>query len=241
MTVDGSAQRDRIITASGLLVLAGLAWLHLLHMPTMGMADFGLTFLMWAVMMVAMMLPSAAPMIGMFATLERRRSGRAGLVNTGLFLTGYVVTWGAFSAVAAAGDVGLRGAGLVNGAGGRAGPFLSSAVLIAAGLYQLTPYKYACLSRCRSPLGFLLGEWRDGRAGAFVMGLRHGLFCVGCCWALMALLFVAGVMNLVWVAALAAFVLIEKVIPGGRAFSRAAGAACLLWGLSWLVAALAGT
>ena len=240
MTIEGTARRDRIVTVAGLLVMAGLAWLHLLHMPAMAMADFGLTFLMWAVMMVAMMLPSAAPMIAMFATLERRRSGRAGLVDTALFLGGYVATWGSFSAVAAAGEVGLRGAGLLTGGGDRVGPLLGSALLILAGVYQLTPLKYACLARCRSPLGFLLGEWREGRAGAFAMGLRHGLFCVGCCWAVMALLFVGGVMHLVWVAGLAAFVLIEKVVPGGRAVSAAAGAASLIWGLTRLAAALAG-
>jgi predicted metal-binding membrane protein len=240
MTIEGSARRDRIVTVAGLLVMAGLAWFHLLHMPAMAMADFGLTFLMWAVMMVAMMLPSAAPMIAMFATLERRRAGRAGLVGTALFGAGYVAIWGGFSAMAAAGEVGLRGAGLLTGAGNRVGPLLGSALLILAGVYQLTPLKYACLARCRSPLGFLLGEWREGRAGAFAMGLRHGLFCVGCCWAVMALLFVGGVMNLAWVAGLAAFVLIEKVVPGGRAVSVAAGAVSLIWGISRLAAALAG-
>jgi predicted metal-binding membrane protein len=219
----------------GLVSLAGLAWLHLAYMPDMMLARFGVTFLMWGVMMVAMMVPSAAPMIVMFARLKRDRLGQA----TAVFLAGYLVVWSAFAFVAAAGEMALRTTALVSGASARAIPVLGGALAIAAGLYQLTPLKHACLVRCRSPLGFLLGEWRDGLAGAFTMGLRHGLSCVGCCWALMVLLFVAGVMNLAWVAILAAFVLIEKLVPGGRLVSWAAGGALLLWGAWILIRALA--
>jgi predicted metal-binding membrane protein len=119
-------------------------------------------------------------------------------------------------------------------------PVVGGALLIAAGIYQLTPLKYACLARCRSPLGFLLAEWREGTRGAFQMGIRHGAYCAGCCWALMALLFVGGVMNPVWVAAIAGFVLVEKLVPAGRVVSWIAGVALLGWG-AWVLRATLGS
>jgi predicted metal-binding membrane protein len=198
--------------------------------------QFLLTFLMWAVMMVAMMVPSASAMILAFATINRRRAA-AGTpaVPTAIFLAGYLAIWTAFSLVAAALQDALQAAALLAPSTLTVTPILGGALLVAAGVYQLTPLKYACLARCQSPVGFILTEWRDGAWGAFVMGVRHGAFCTGCCWALMVLLFVAGVMNLLWVAVIAAFVLAEKVIPWPRLVSWSAGLLLLAWGV-WVVA-----
>src|SRR6266508_525671 len=256
MTVEALVRRDRVLAAAGLAGLALLAWLYLFGMEQVGgvgrapgrpmampgdqgAGRFLLTFLMWAVMMVAMMVPAASPMILTFATINRRRAA-AGTpaVPTTVFLAGYLVIWSAFSLGAAALQGALQAAALLAPATLRATPLVGAALLIAAGIYQLTPLKYACLARCQSPLGFILSEWREGSRGAFLMGLRHGAFCVGCCWALMALLFVAGVMNLLWVAAIAAFVFVEKLVPRGRAVSWSAGAALLAWGAWVLLRAL---
>ncbi|OGL01702.1 MAG: hypothetical protein A3J45_11810, partial [Candidatus Rokubacteria bacterium RIFCSPHIGHO2_02_FULL_69_13] len=238
---------DRAIVAAGLLGVAGLGWLYIVRlgremavmadmamaMPQMtpwDLADFVLTFLMWAVMMVAMMIPSASPMILTFATINRKRlADETPLIRTGLFLVGYLLVWAGYSLLAALGQWGLHAAALITPAMAVA-PWLGGILLVAAGVYQFTPLKDVCLSRCQSPFGFILTQWREGAAGALVMGLRHGAFCVGCCWVLMALLFVAGVMNLLWVAAIAAFVLLEKVAPLGRVVSRLAGAILILWG-----------
>lgn len=205
------------------------------QMKPWGLPEVSLAFLMWAVMMVAMMVPSATPMILVFAAVNRKRSdSETPVFRTGLFLLGYLLVWIAFSLGAALGQWGLHAAALISEAGVAVAPWLGGLLLVAAGVYQFTPLKEVCLSRCQSPFGFLLGEWREGPAGAVVMGLRHGAFCVGCCWVLMALLFVAGVMNLLWVAAIAAFVLVEKVAPLGRLVSRFAGALLIVWG-GWLI------
>jgi predicted metal-binding membrane protein len=243
---------DRAIAAAGLLGVAGLGWLYIVRlgremaaMADMGMAmpqmtpwalaDFLLTFLMWAVMMVAMMVPSASPMILIFATINRKRlSAETPLIRTGLFLLGYLLVWAGFSVLATLGQWGLHAAALLTPAMAVT-PWLGGILLVAAGIYQFTPIKDVCLSRCQSPFGFILTQWREGAAGALVMGVRHGAFCVGCCWVLMALLFVAGVMNLLWVAAIAAFVLLEKIAPLGKVVSRLAGALLILWG-TWLLA-----
>ena len=220
VSVEALVRRDRMVAAAGLAGITLLAWAWLVHVHGMdmggGMGVFSpsLTFLMWAIMMMGMMVPSAAPMILVFATINRRRSETGGAaVATGIFVAGYLVAWTAFSALATAGQWGLERAAAVSPDMLRATPFVGGLLLIVAGIYQVTPLKRACLARCQSPLGFVLNEWREGAAGAFVMGLRHGAFCVGCCWLLMALLFVAGVMNLFWVATIAAFVLAEKLVP----------------------------
>jgi predicted metal-binding membrane protein len=189
--------------------------------------------------MVAMMLPTAAPMVLLFVTVNRRRRAEFGepYLDTGLFTLGYLLVWGAFSVAAALGQWGLHAAALLSHEALTVAPVVGASVLVAAGLYQLTPLKYACLARCQTPLGFLMGEWREGRRGALVMGLRHGLVCRGCCWVLMALLFVGGVMNLLWVAAISVFVLLEKVVPAGRMVSWGAGAVLIVWGLVTLAAA----
>jgi len=141
--------------------------------------------------------------------------------------------WGAFSLCATSAQYGLERAALVSPMMGRAAPWLGAALLVAAGLFQFAPLKNACLVKCRTPLSFVMTEWRDGMRGALVMGLRHGAYCAGCCWALMALLFVGGVMNLLWVATVALFVLIEKVVPAGGRLSKAGGALLIVWG-AWI-------
>jgi predicted metal-binding membrane protein len=197
-----------------------------------GLIGILLLFVMWRVMMVAMMVPSATPMILTFLNVNRRRelTGRP-LVPVGIFVSGYLVVWTAFSAVAALAQWGLHKAALLSPSMTAPNRVLSGGLLLAAGIFQWTPFKRACLSGCRSPLSFLMSEWRDGRAGAFVMGLRHGAYCLGCCWMLMALLFVTGVMNLLWVAVIALFVMAEKVLPRGELLGRLAGAALVTAGV----------
>jgi predicted metal-binding membrane protein len=190
---------------------------------------------MWAVMMAAMMLPSAAPMILLFGTIARRRQPTGDSpADAGVFGLGYVAVWAAFSLVAVALQFGLDQAALLSPMMSTTSKAVAGAVLIGAGVYQWTPLKQACLRRCRSPLQFLMTEWREGRRGAFVMGLRHGGYCLGCCWVLMLLLFVGGIMNLAWIAGIAAFVLVEKLAPAGHWMGRAAGAALVLWGVATL-------
>ena len=253
--LDALLRRDRLIVGTALAALIVAAWLYLLHltsamsgmampdMPTMpGMAmsamhpwswvEVGALVVMWSVMMIAMMTPAAAPMILMFATIHRRRSaeGRPA-VPTAIFVLGYLVVWTIYSVVAALAQAGLHAAALVSPAMAATSPLLAGSLLVAAGVFQWTPLKRACLAACRSPLSFLMTGWREGRAGAFVMGLRHGRYCLACCWALMALLFVAGVMNLLWVAAIAVAVLIEKVVPRGDVVGRLAGVALVAAGV----------
>jgi predicted metal-binding membrane protein len=235
------AARERAVIAGGLAVLVLAAWGYLFHlqrsmagMETMGghllpwtAADLALTVAMWAIMMVGMMLPAAAPVILLFAAINRKRREQGGVaVPTAIFAAGYLLVWGGFSVGAALAQWGLHAAALLSPALVTTSPVAGGAFLIAAGVYQLTPLKEVCLAHCRSPLGFFMTEWRDGAAGALRMGLRHGSYCLGCCWLLMGLLFVTGVMNLLWVAAIAAFVLVEKVAPAGRRVGRLAS-----WGL----------
>lgn len=192
-------------------------------------------FVMWAIMMVAMMLPSVVPITLLFhGTLRRRPSIDRPGVRVAMFVGGYLLAWIGFSAAATAANWALHRGGLLTSMMGQTAPAVAAVLLIGAGVYQWTPLKDACLVRCRSPIGFLADHWREGRLGAAVMGLHHGAYCVGCCWLLMALLFVLGVMNLLWIAALTLFVLIEKVTSWGRIAGRVSGAALVAWG-GWLL------
>lgn len=206
---------------------------------TGGALSFGLLAAMWIVMMFGMMLPSATPMIMMAARVSQARAagGAAPLAGAGVFALGYLLAWTAFSLVAAAAQTGLQHALLI-GAHDMAliNPIVSGTVLIAAGAYQWSPLKRLCLTNCRSPMGFLMGRWRPGALNAVRLGASHGLYCLGCCWVLMALLFVAGVMALPWVAALAVFVLLEKVAPKGEWIGRAGGLAMIGAGIYLIVA-----
>ncbi len=192
-------------------------------------AMVGAVFAMWAVMMAAMMLPSAVPMALTFAALDRR-SGRH-LGRTTGFVLAYLATWVGFSLAATMLQWWLQALGLVSAMGASTTPWFAGGLLLAAGAVQFTDLKQACLRKCRTPIGFLAMEWREGAAGAAMMGLRHGVFCIGCCWALMLLPFVAGTMNLLWMAVLAAIVAVEKIAPHGHALSRAIGVVLAAAGL----------
>jgi len=192
-------------------------------------ADAALMWVMWAVMMAAMMLPSATPMVTAYSrTLRSPRTSVRG--STVAFAGGYVALWSSVAVVATGLQWLLHRAALVDAMGASTSRWLAASVLVAAGGYQFTALKHTMLNRCRSPLGFLLNEWRDGRVGGFVMGLHHGVLCLGCCWALMGLLFVLGVMNLWWIALLATTVLVEKVTRSDLA-PRALGAVMIVGGL----------
>ena len=249
-------RRDRAIVGAALLAIAVVAWLYLFHlsatmsgvdmadMPGMAMprahdwgaVDVVLLFVMWVVMMTAMMVPAAAPMVLTFAVVQRkRREQDRAAVPTVVFLLGYAAVWTAFAAAAALAQWRLHEADLLSATMASTSTRLGGALLLVAGVFQWTPLKQACLTKCRSPLSFVMTEWREGRAGAFVMGVRHGAYCVACCWALMALLFVAGVMNLLWIAGLAILVLVERVLPGGVGVSRVVGVLLLVAGVVVLV------
>lgn len=252
-------KRDRAIVLAGLAGLAALAWLYMFY-EARAMANTGVCqcmglkmsrpdtqpwsafeliplFLMWAEMMVAMMIPSAAPMILMFAMVNRkRRAQERPFVPTGIFLLGYLAVWTAFSGLAALAQWTLHATALLSPMMVSTSPVLGGVILIAAGVFQWTPLKNACLTHCRSPLSFLMTDWREGKAGAFLMGLKHGAYCTGCCWFLMALLFVAGVMNMWWVALISVFVLWEKVAPRGLWLGRVTGLFLVGWG-SWMMMA----
>ena len=180
------------------------------------------------------MVPSVSPVVLLFGHIqhEHRAQGRP-FIATWLFLLGYLIVWTGFSVVATLVQWGMHAAVLISPAMVGTSPLLGGAVLIAAGIYQWTPAKHACLARCRSPLAFLLNEWRDGARGALAMGVQHGFYCTGCCWLLMLVLFVVGVMNLLWIALLTAFVLLEKTLPQGLWISRASGGALIVWGM-WI-------
>jgi predicted metal-binding membrane protein len=252
--VESLLKRDRLLVVAGLLALTLLAWVYMAReahsmnltgicccagMKMSGPDTSGWDaqtllplFLMWAEMMVAMMIPSAAPVILTFAAVNRKRQAQEHpFVPTFAFVVGYLAIWTVFSAVAALAQWTLHSAALLSPKMISTSPILAGALLVAAGVFQWTGLKQACLRHCRSPLSFLMTEWREGRRGAFLMGLKHGAFCTGCCWALMALLFVAGVMNMWWIAVLTLFVLVEKVTPGGLWVGRVAGIGLCAWGI----------
>jgi predicted metal-binding membrane protein len=248
--LEEALRRDRIVTAARLAVVVALAWTYVVDAAapsthagmSMTMAMPGLAWLvgMWFVMMVAMMLPSAAPTILLFSTVSsRRRQQGVPAAPAAVFTAGYVLAWTLYATLAAGVQWELHRRLLLSSAMASASPALTGGLLVAAGLYQWLPIKRACLSHCRTPLGFFTSEWREGVSGALWMGMRHGTFCVGCCWLLMALLFVAGVMNLAWVAALAGLVLVEKLVRGGLWVGRLAGLAMVGWGV-WVIAGVVG-
>lgn len=243
-------KRDRRIILTALFSVCLLAWLYtviaaqqmslessasvvlLPHSEVTSASQVTLVFLMWVIMMVAMMLPSVSPMLLMYQSTLQRKSPSASILQlTGSFTLGYLLVWCGFSELATTAQVLLGGAALLSENMATRGTHIGGVILIVAGAFQFTPLKQACLRKCRSPLGFLLNEWREGRNGALTMGMRHGLFCLGCCWALMCVLFVVGVMNLTWIALLTAFVILEKIVPAGAMLARLAGALLVIYGL----------
>ena len=239
-SADGLPRRDRIIIALLLLLVSGLAWGFTVHQaalmnemdaamwrdmnmsingmePTWTAIDAAVLFVMWSTMMAAMMIPGASPMITAFATINHRRQARAApYVPTAAFLLGYLIVWVGFSVMATALQWLLQRLGFLTTMMQSSSYFWSAVLFGAAGLYQLSPLKEACLAYCRSADVFVMTEWRDGVLGAVVMGLRHGMFCMGCCAALMLLLFAVAVMDLRWVVALTVLVTSEKLLPGAK-------------------------
>ncbi len=248
-------RRDRAVVVACLAALVFIAWSYLVWMVLeMGMAtadmsgmameigfrnwsltDFVAMFLMWSIMMVGMMVPSASPMILLFARVYRHhdKTGEA-FKAISAFTGGYLAVWTGFSLIATLLQLGLESMALLSPMMISANGFFGGALLVIAGVYQMTSFKDACLDQCRSPISYVTSHWRPGVKGAFNMGFRHGAFCVGCCWALMALLFVGGVMNLIWIALLAGFVLLEKIWVHGRLTSRIAGVCLVVAGTAFI-------
>jgi predicted metal-binding membrane protein len=229
--------QDMTTTSGGAQGMSGMNMaMHVPRSIPWYLPDLFAAGIMWTTMMVAMMLPSAMPMLLFFAATRRSRSGRRTIgLAVWLFAAGFLLCWAAWSWLAAGLQWTLQAAVALTPHMAIVRTPLAAAILIVAGVYQFTPLKYRCLSRCQSPLGFLLTGWRSGNWGVLVMGLRYGAYCVGCCWALMALLFVVGIMNLLWIAVLAIFVLVEKTVARGPWPSYAAGVALIAWALYLLV------
>jgi predicted metal-binding membrane protein len=250
--LEWALRHNRALLVAGLLLVVLLSWAYLfagagmapaigdMVMPTGAetwSAGYALVvFAMWAVMMAAMMLPSAAPMILFYDSIASRRLARGeAAAGAGVFTLGYIAAWALFSVAATALELALESLALMLPMMHTTSIGAAGAVLVAAGIYQWTPFKQSCLRRCRSPLDFVQEHWREGTRGAFAMGLRHGAFCVGCCWLLMLLLFVGGVMNLWWISGIALFVLVEKLAPAGHWLGRVAGVLLVAWGAAvWL-------
>ena len=243
--IEALLKRDRVLVCGGIAAITALAWAYMVtlawdmqrmdmamaQMHAWGLVDLLLLFVMWSVMMVAMMTPSAAPMVLLFATIRRKRAQQTGpYASTFAFLSGYLAVWTAYSVLATLAQWGLHSAALLSPMMVATSPTLAGGILIGAGVFQWTPLKHACLRHSRSPLDFLMTGWREGKDGALRMGLSHGVHCMGCCWILMLLLFVAGVMNLLWIALIAVFVLAEKTLPREDIVARVAGVVLVLAG-----------
>ena len=241
-SIESIVRRDRLVALITLGAVVALSWWWLWLMALdmsanpaapPGFQPFGLalTLAMWIVMMAGMMLPSAAPAILLYGSLRRRHGERGNVLPAvWVFASGYLLAWSAFSVVATLVQAWLEHVTLLDGAMTSTSARLSASLLVVAGVYQLTPLKLACLAKCSNPLEFFMMRWRDGTIGAIRMGIVHGMYCVGCCWALMLLLFAAGVMNLGWVALIAAFVLAEKVWPS-RVLSAGSGVLLIAVGI----------
>lgn len=251
--------RDRLVILSGLGIVTLLSWIYLVEMargmdcmimmmpgdhamsvaPAWTPGYFGAMLLMWVIMMIGMMVPSAIPMVLIHAAIGRKAALEGTpLVPTGFFITGYIVVWSLFSVAATLAQWGLDRASLLSPLMMSNSPVIGGALLLAAGLYQLTPMKTACLRHCRSPVHFIANAWRPGCLGAIRMGFEHGAYCLGCCWILMGLLFFGGVMSIWWIGGLTLFVLLEKVMPFGILGGRILGSLAAIWGVVLLIRAL---
>ena len=259
--IDGALRHERAVLAAGLAAMAVLAWIYIWEGAGMGMSALSMTTMslfphlqpavpgqmedgwtlvitMWWVMMIAMMTPSATPLILLYGRVIRHHAGAGQKIYLPslALLTGYLTAWLIFSVAAAAFQKALQPAGLISEMmfWSRSAT-LSASVLLVAGLYQFSGVKQACLVQCRSPVRFLTEHWRPGYWGSFMLGIRHGTFCVGCCWTIMLLLFVGGVMNLIWIAVLTLFVLAEKFLPAGARFGKWSGGLLIIWAIATFV------
>lgn len=261
ISIEAVLRHERAVIAAGLAAMVALAWVYVWQGAGIGMSAIDMTTLslfphlqadvmgemdstwlvvvgMWWVMMIAMMTPSAAPLVLVYRLVLRRHAapGRNAYLPSLLLLAGYLAVWLVFSVAAAALQLSLQPAGLLSEMMlWSKSAMLSAAVLAAAGLYQFSNLKHVCLVQCRNPVRFLTEHWRPGRFGSFVLGMRHGAYCAGCCWMLMALLFVGGVMNLVWIALLTLVVLVEKLSPTGEKFGKILGIVLLVWAIATLL------
>lgn len=251
------ARISRLITLAAFVAVGGIAWalliesgalmaamdgeswlsdlMRVLMRPAAAGPYLAAAVLMWAVMMIAMMTPAVLPVLLMFLRLERPSARGAMPFDGALLAAGYLVVWFCFALIASSLQWGLHRAALLHTHALAAPPALAGGLLIGAGLYQLTPLKAACLKQCQSPLGLLVNHWRDGPRGAFVMGLTHGRYCLGCCWALMLLMFAGGVMSVAAMAVLSLFILAERLLPAGPWAAKLPGLVLIGWGLVTLV------
>jgi predicted metal-binding membrane protein len=227
-------RHERLLVAGGVALLVLLSWWYVVGragvdtgMAGMGSPPFAALVVMWSLMMLAMMLPSVAPAVLLYARVREIRSRDADIAQTWVFLSGYATVWLLFSIVAAAAQQLLTGPSMALD-----NRLADGVMLLVAGLYQVSPLKSACVRQCRSPAQFISRHWQPGWDGAIWLGMRHGAYCVGCCWLLMALLFVGGIMNLLWIAGLTLLVAIEKLAPRGALFGRAVGLGLIVWGLA---------
>jgi predicted metal-binding membrane protein len=254
MTKTGSLalilKRDRFVVLMALVILCFLSWLYIIYlynqMYPMNMdaflfampmtsnwswVDFVLLFLMWFVMMIAMMTPSVAPLVLIFTSINRkRRQQQNPFVSSGYLLSGYFLVWAAFSLFATILQWLLQHVSLLNPEMITTSKILGGIIFILAGVFQFTPLKNTCLNTCRSPMGFIQQYWKDGKSGALRMGIQNGIYCLGCCWILMILLFVSGIMNILWIAIISLFVLVEKVLLA-KVISFIAGLALIAYGI----------
>ena len=242
-------RKSRVIVIVGIVTLSVLAWGYMVYLGWDASADFSAShhtpyhhstnflfiFIMWSVMMVAMMVPSAAPTIIMFDTINQKKYRNPHRFSPTIsFVAGYLAAWTVYSCFAAIAQLWLQNSALISTTMSKSTPIVSGILLVIAGLFQFSRLKYACLKHCRSPMGFFIIHWKDGHKGALEMGLRSGIYCVGCCWAIMVLMFVAGVMNIFWMVLLAVFILTEKMIPWGHRFSQFSGGVMIAWGI-WVL------
>ena len=232
--ISGVLRRERSLVVTGLIALIAFSWLYLadwaprgssMPMADMAKPSFAALVAMWWLMMAAMMLPSATPTVLLYSRVRSVRSKDTTVAQTWVFLAGYMLTWLMFSIVVALAEELLTAPSMQ-----LENRFAKSALLIAIGVYQLSPLKTACVRQCRSPAEFLTRYWRPGVTGAMALGSRHGAYCLGCCWMLMTLLFVGGVMNLAWVVSLTLLVAAEKLLPRGELLTRLSGIALIAWG-----------
>ena len=243
--------KEHSLILIALVLLSSLAWTGTVYQAGsmgLGMITCSMTMgtpfsvgnallyvLLWGVMMVAMMFPAIVPVVGLFSTIAgRKREQGVPFTPAWVFVAGYLVLWTLAGGVGYTVDLAIQSLPEVFPALRTYGLVIGGLTLIAAGVYQLTPLKYLCLSQCRSPMGFLLTSWRDGALGAFRMGLHHGAYCLGCCWSLMAVLFVVGTMNLVWMGILSMVIFVEKIVPHGVEMGKATGLALIALGLAMM-------
>ena len=250
-TLENILKKDRVIILTALFVLCLLSWLYIIYLyrqmypmnmdalffampmtPQWTWTDFVLLFLMWFVMMIAMMTPSVTPLVLIYAMINRQRKQQQNpFVSAGYLVSGYFVVWAAFSLFATLLQWLLQRVSLLNPEMETTSKILGAIILISAGIFQFTPLKNACLRYCRTPIDFITHKWKEGKWGALQMGMENGLYCLGCCWILMILLFVSGIMNILWIAIITLFVLAEKVLPAAKPVSSIAGVALIGYGI----------